>query len=711
MHRNEWIPTVCYQCKAECAILARVEDGVVKEVKGNPLARGKMCVKGMAGVTTLYSAERLKYPLKRVGERGEGRFERITWDEALDIMEKKLRELRERGEAHTFTYSMFPHSTTDPKWRFVNAAGGFISTGLPHCDSAKIMAHLHTFGCFPNHHIAPMYYTVPKGGLMILSGRHPFGCLDDACVPRDILNAKARGAKLVVIDPIFRSEAAKADWWIPIKPGGDAALFLGVCHYLLTNDLYDKAFCEKWVRPGDMDNLMAFIADKTPEKMSRICEVPAADIVRLAKMCAEAKSVCIDAFKSIMYGNAMDWGHVWSILLVITGNLDNPGGQPLPEIAPMAPVTPVPPAPNLKELGYHRTGPDKNRFDHYNFILEPTWYAAQAVKDGTLKVFFASECNPALSEMGSGEWRKAMTMRDEKGDYKLELFVVTEIMPSETMKWADLVLPDQTNFERWELLYMPWWYNYGHTAALCRPVIEPLHETRHANRVMIELGKRMFPEYFAFKDDLEYYDIELSGVGMSVEKLMDGGGLWSPGTAGFRKYEDAGKFNTASGKIELEWRMYADIGQQWPSPELPLEFRRGEKEFPFILVNFRTIFLNNTGAWSQNNAQLRDPVSGLDANPVVINPIDAKRLGIAEGDMVTVASSTGEVRLPVALSQRIKPGCAGLIHGFGQTMGKVAARGNWAGDNELIADAGSHLDEQDLRGGEAHVATRVNIHK
>jgi len=121
--------------------------------------------------------------------------------------------------------------------------------------------------------------------------------------------------------------------------------------------------------------------------------------------------------------------------------------------------------------------------------------------------------------------------------------------------------------------------------------------------------------------------------------------------------------------------------------------------------------LNNTGAWSQNNAQLRDPVSGLDANPVVINPIDARRLGIAEGDTVNVTSSTGQVRLPVALSERIKPGCAGLIHGFGQTMGKVAARGNWAGDNELIADAGSHLDEQDLRGGEAHVATRVNIHK
>lgn len=711
MYENKWIPTVCYQCKAECAILARVENGVVKEVKGNPRARGKMCVKGMAGITTLYSQERLKKPMKRVGERGEGKFKEIGWDEAMDIMEKKLRELVKRGEGHKFTYSMFPHSTSDPKWRFVNAVGGFISTGLPHCDSAKIMAHLHTFGCFPNHHIAPMYDTVPRGGIMILSGRHPFGCLDDACVPKHILDAKERGAKLIVIDPIFRTEAAKADWWIPIKPGGDAALFLGMCSHMLKKGIHNKAFCDKWVREGDMAKLAAFLKDKTPEAMSRICEVPAKDIIKLAEMCAAAPSVSVDAFKSIMYGNAMDWGHAWSIFLVITGNLDNPGGQPMPEIAPMAAVKPVPPAPNLKELGYHRTGPNRSKFDHYTFILEPTWYAAQAVKEGNLKVFFASECNPALSEMGSGEWRKAMTMKDKKGDYLLELFVVTEILPSETMKWADLVLPDQTNFERWELLYMPWWYNFGHTAAVCQPVVKPIGESRHANRVMIELGKRMFPEYFAFKDDVAYYDIELSGVGMTMQKVLDGGALWSPGTVGFRKYEDAGKFNTGSGKIELEWQMYKDIGQEWPSPELPLEFRRDADKYPFILVNFRTIFLNNTGAWSQNNAQLRDSVSGLDANPILINPIDAARLGISDGATVTVESSTGKVRIPVLFTEKIKPGCAGLIHGFGQTMGKVASRGKWVSDNELIADAGSHLDEQDLRGGEAHVSTRVRISK
>ncbi len=461
-----------------------------------------------------------------------------------------------------------------------------------------------------------------------------------------------------------------------------------------------------------MEKVQAYIADKTPEKMSAICEVPAADIIKLAKMVAEAPSACIDAFKSIMYGNAMDWGQVWSIFLVITGNLDNPGGQPLPELTPMAPVEPVPTPPDLKELGYHRTGPNREKFDNYNFILEPTWYASQAIKEGNLKILFATECNPALSEMGASVWRDAVSMKDEDGNYLLDFFMVSEILPSETMKWADLVLPDQTNYERWELLYMPWWYNYSHGAAICRPVIKPVGEARHTNNVMIDLGKKMFPEYFAFKDDVEYYDIELSGVGMSMEKLLDNGGMWNTGAAGFYKYKDIGKFGTPSGKIELEFQMYANVGKEWPDPEMPVEFKADEDKFPFILINIRSMFMNNTGAWSHNNAQLRDPVSGVDTNPIMINPLDAEKLGINDGDTVSMESSTATASSIVHLTERVKPGCIGIIHGFGHTVGEVATRsGAWINDNELIADAGSHLDQQDLCGGEAHVSTRVNIYK
>ena len=97
MNTSAWIPTACYQCKAECAILVRVEDGVVKEIRGNPKARGKACVKGMAGIALEYSPDRLLYPMKRVGKRGEGKFERISWDKAMEILTEKLEDLRDRG--------------------------------------------------------------------------------------------------------------------------------------------------------------------------------------------------------------------------------------------------------------------------------------------------------------------------------------------------------------------------------------------------------------------------------------------------------------------------------------------------------------------------------------------------------------------------------------------------------------------------------------
>ncbi len=710
MVQDGWHPTVCYQCKAECGILAKIEDGRVTEVKGNPKFRGKVCVKGMAGVTLQYAKDRLTMPLKRVGERGEGKFEEISWDEAYDIIEKKLRSLYDRGEAHKLTYSFFPHSLTDPKWHFLNAYGGYINTGLPHCDSAKIVAEIKCWGGIPNHHIPPAWFTMPKDGVMLLVGRHAFGCLDDAMVPRDIMEAKERGAKLIVVDPIFSPDAAKADWWIPIRPSGDTALFLGMINHIIANDLYDKKFVEEWVREGDFEKIKAHVKDMTPEAMSAICDVPAADIKKLATICAKAPAVGVDGFKSIMLGQALDFGHAWSIFLAITGNLDNPGGQPLPELTPMSPVTPLPPGPApLHDKGFHRTGPNREAFKNYSFILEPTWYETQAIKDGALKILIVTEANPALTEMGNKEWQKAVCMKDEKGEYLLEFLLNTDIMLSETSKYADLVLPDCTHFERYELLYMPWWYNFGHGVALRRPLVRPPGQARHSNLVFIEMGKRMFPEYFAFKDDVEYYDIQLKGLGLSVEKLIAMGGKWSPGAMGFYKYKDGG-FGTSTGKLHLYWDDLKERGQDLPRPILAPEYEADVEDYPFIMLSYRRIHINGTGPWSCNNAQLRDNASGQYSNPAILNPAAAARLGVADGEEVTIASRTGKVRMPVKLTEHIRPDCVGIMHGFGATVGRVAA-GCGVCDNELIPDAGSHLEWQDLVGGEAHVSTRVSITK
>lgn len=713
MGTSKWVPTVCYQCKAECAILARVEDGKVKEIRGNPKSHGKVCVKGMAGIASQYNSDRLLYPLKRVGERGGGKFERITWDEALDTIANKLKQLKDRGEAHKLTASFFPHSITDPKWRFLNAYGGFINTALPHCDSAKIVAFLRTVGGVPNHHIPPAWFSMPKGGIILLAGRQAFGGLDNAAVPRDLLDAKERGAKLVVLDPMFTTDAAKADQWIPIKPGGDTAFFLGMIQHIIAKGLYNKEFVENWVREGDFEKLKKWIADKTPEEMSKICGVEPAVIKKLAVECAKAPAVGVDSFKGIMLGQALDFGHAWNIFLAITGNFDNPGGQPLPDLTPLPPVAPVPSGPNLSELGFHRTGPNRAVFDKYCFIMEPTWYQAQAIRDDGLKVLITAECNPAMTEMGQTGWQDAVRLKDSKGNYKLELLVSIETMLSETSKYADIVLPDKSYFERWELMYMPWWYNFGHGLALRQPVVQAPGECRHSNEVFIELGKRLVPEYFKFKDDLEYYDIQLAGLGLSVKKLQEMGGLWSPKTMGFYKYRSGG-FGTPSKKAHLHWEDLAGAPayQDWPRPGTAPEYEANVKDYPFILVSYRSIVHQGTGQWSHNNPHLRDSVSGMHENYLLINTATAKKMGIADGDVVSVeAPNGGKVRIAARLTEGIRPDCVGMHHGFGATVGRVASTGKGVSDNVLVPDAGATLEWQDVVSGESHVSTRVRIGK
>jgi thiosulfate reductase/polysulfide reductase chain A len=283
-------------------------------------------------------------------------------------------------------------------------------------------------------------------------------------------------------------------------------------------------------------------------------------------------------------------------------------------------------------------------------------------------------------------------------------------MLSDTARYADYVLPDKSYFERWELLYMPWWYNFGHGVALRQPVVEAPGECRHSNEVFIELGKRLCPEYFAFKDDLEYYDIQLAGLGLSVGRLQEMGGIWSPGTTGFRKYEQNG-FGTPSKKVHLYWEDLEDVNQAMPRVGLAPEYEADAGKFPYILISYRTIFHQGSGQWTHNNPQLRDPVGGLMENPLLINTATAKKLGIEDGALVSVRSRTGTLKVRAKCTERIRPDCLGLHHGFGATVGRVAVLGEGVSDNVLIPDSGMTLDWQDLVGGESHVSTRVTVER
>jgi len=221
------------------------------------------------------------------------------------------------------------------------------------------------------------------------------------------------------------------------------------------------------------------------------------------------------------------------------------------------------------------------------------------------------------------------------------------------------------------------------------------------------------PEYFQFKDDVAYYDTQLAGLGLSVEKLQKMGGLWSPGTMGFYKYRQGG-LGTPSKKAHLYWEDLEGppAYQAWPRPGTAPEYAVNVKEYPFILVSYRTIFHQGSGQWTHNNPHLRDSVSGMHENYLLINTATAKELGIADGEIVKVESPKGgKVSIAARLTEGIRPDCVGMAHGFGSTIGRVATLGKGVSDNLLIPDAGSTLEWQDVVAGESHVSTRVRIGK
>jgi len=577
-------------------------------------------------------------------------------------------------------------------------------------------------GGVPIHHIPPAFFTVPKDGVIVALGKHVFGGLDGAGQCKDILDAQERGAKLIAIDPYFHVDGAKADQWIPIKPGTDNAFLLGAINHLIVKKLYDKDFVENWVREGDFDKLVAFIGDKTPEAMSAICDI-APDVIRgFAEDCAKANgAVAIDAMKSIMLGNAMDACHAWVIFTFLTGAMDAMGGQPLPDITPVGAVEPVPPfanVGNLMEKGFHRSvdNPDREKFDKYGFPFEPTWYEARAIELGSLKVLYAGESNPALTEMGQNNWQKMVCEKDEKGNYKLEMLISSDIQLSETGRFADIVLPDASFFERWEMLYMPWWYNFGHAVFVRQPVVEPLGECRHMNNVFIELGKRLVPDYFQnFNNSYEYYDLQLAALGLSMQKVLDMGGIWNTQSIGFKKYKDRGGFPSPWKKARIYWEEVEmqPWNQALPRPEPAPEYLENVEEYPFVLVSIRQLVTQGTGQWAMNNPSVRDPISGSFDNPVIINTTVANKLGLKEGDKIKLQSPPpwgGEVEIAVHLTEGIRPDCIGMFHGYGSTVGRVASMCG-VSDNLLIPDSGYTLDWQDLVGAESHVSTRVKIVK
>lgn len=651
--------SACDMCFNKCGLIARVENGVVVKLDPNPKflkSRGMLCARGNAGIRQLYDPDRLKYPLLRKGERGEGKWQRLTWSQALDHAAEQLgKTAKDYTRCGTLfmagadTQSTFVH-------RFAEAYGSYnVISHESNCLISRNRAFLDTFGAMPIPDTLNCRY-------LVLAGANRFEALvtPDSM---DIMTAMGAGCRVVVLDPRFTKTAALAHEWHAIKPGTDMAFFLALAHVLIAEELYDKKFVAH--RVSGFKRFAAHVEKYTPEWAEKECEVPASDIRRIARGLAAAAPAAMvyPGRRSSDYTNSTQIRRAFAIVNALLGNWDQKGGLTLPRKI------------KTGSIGFEPPFYDDNPEDRIDAGMAPMLFpdegsfkftrdAVIAGKPYPIKAWFVYKTNPM--QTGANR-RKTMEMIS-----KLNFMLTVDITMSDTAWMSDLVLPAPSYLERRDPA------SSFQGAAACSglimrdPVTPALFESRPVFWIVKELAKRLgLGEFFDFTME-DYRRAQLKKLPQAAAALRDDGVYNDTRPAyGVHQGKD---FRTRSAKVELYNTRYRDKGldpmpvYQPPQPVPPGRFR---------MVVGRNAFITQSS--STNNSLL---CQLQDENALWIHPEPAARLGIAPGDMLEVASPVGKGRLKARVTEETRPdtvymdtGYGVLSRGLGNIYGKGACIG------------------------------------
>ena len=659
------VKSFCYTCPWQCPSEMFVRDGRIVYQRGNPDSPndiGTRCAKGLASSWILEDPDRLRHPLIRTSPKGEpGRFRRASWDEALDMVAARLVALIEKWGPESVVY-MDHHSPNVPF-----AAAFFLDlVGTPNfslghsvgCEGDRRSAAWNLFGhIFPVHDFASCRFAM-------LWGINLLGANQGLWESRALLEAKKRGCKLVVVDPAFTETAQKADEWIPIRPGSDGAMALAMARVIIDEDLHDREFCSSHCH--GFDGFRDHLREKgyTPAWAAGLTGIDAERIARLAREFARTKPAMAALFKGAgYYSNGNDASRAIYLLNAITGQVDGPGNLHLKPFAPISPPVTIPEAAKRKPtrpavgaaLGYHVAPPCAARPTLPDFpnarlpdaVLRDAPYPIRAV--------FAHACNPVMSDPNRSAMQAAF-----RG---LELGVAIELYLSETAIECDVVLPETSFYEQAELRQGLW---LGPQAILGQPCVPPVGEARPIYDIIKGLAGRMgWGQHFKYETWEDWAKVSAATLPVSLEELK-AKGHWT-GEASYGRV--AKGLNTKSKKVEIYSNAYADAGLN-PYPEWRETRVSPDEDFPLRLTHSKLSVHCNI--ITQNNPRLME-ICG--ENWVEINSGDAARLGIADGQFVSLESPKDAIRIRAKVVEGLVPGAVSVRHGHGfghWAMGEIA---------------------------------------
>ncbi len=645
------IASLCEMCFWRCGIRGNVDEyGRLIKIDGNPfhpLTEGRLCARGNAGHKLTYDPDRLKYPLKRIGERGEGKFKRISWEEALDTIAEHLLKIKEAYGPEAVGY--FPHGIHARFFSQLMDAYGTPNAAEPafaQCRGPRDVGYKLTFGQNVG---SPEPLDFENTKMMVFIGTH----IGENVFTGQILEfaqALERGAKLLVVDPRYSTAASKADWWLPIKPGTDTALILAWIHVLITEELYDKDYVRKYTT--GFAQLKKHVREYTPEWAEKITEIPAAVIYETARQMGQYKPhVGVHPGRHFTwYGNDSQRARAMAILTAILGAYGRPGGIYLPSRVPALKY----PAPHA--------WPQAPRADGAG-TLYPFASRSLGVTNGLIDATLSEKPYPIKAWIVYGQ-NVIQSIPDPYSTIeairKLDFMLVIDVMPTEPTLFADIVLPEATYLERHDDLLT---VSNAKTpfAAIRQPVIDPLFESKPGWWITKELAKRLgLEEYFPWENIEEYLDYRLSGLGTSLAEVRAKGIVVYPKSKPFIEPGENYRFKTPSGKIELYSTQLEKMGfDPIPTYEPPDEVPKGY----FRLLYGRSPI--HSFARSQNNEILHAYQS---ENAVWVNNQMAAQMNLKDGDYVILENQDGVKSNPiqVRITPGIRPDSVYMVHGFGQ---------------------------------------------
>jgi anaerobic selenocysteine-containing dehydrogenase len=664
------IPTFCAMCGPSmgCGIYAIVRDGRFVGVEGMqeaPTSQGRLCPKAYAAPQWVYSPQRLKHPLKRVGQRGEGKFQRIGWDEALDIIADKLTQQKEKfGPESLGILSPARRTYSEYLFRFLIAHGSpnYGHSGI--CAMQKAFSFCYTLGAAPLPDLA-------QSNLIVIWGKQPAFAEAPLGHLKAILDAQARGAKVVSIKPSMEPDAALADLWVPIRPGTDAALALAMLNVVINENLYDTDFVSRWTY--GFDQFKAHIQKYTPQWAAHITGLPVEQIERVARLYATTKPACI------YHGNGLEHApscndaiRAVAILMAISGNLDRPGG----DVFPVGSTMPTPRSVHLRER-YTQEWVDKLVGPEFPRPFQPgiegttsAYYrlleSVLTEKPYPIKTIIAPGTQPVVSTRGSKNVMEALK--------KVDFFVVIDVMRTAEMDYADVVVPVATMYE----CDHPFEARDGWIMAR-NQVIEPLGDYKSDYEFWLDLGVKMGYGADFWDGDIEAcmnYQLEPFEMTMDELRRHPAGIIYDQKPMVYEKYErvfgrHSPRLSKApylpQGKVALYNTTFEEHGfnplPEWREPpESPTGTPELLAKYPLIFSDYHTSKVY-TASWLRNVPLPREI---LPHPTLQIHPDTARAREIEDGDWVLVKSPHGTMRMKAETYPGMRPDTVMALHGWWQ---------------------------------------------